>query len=88
MTVQHLPPTATPEDVAAVLARDAVAVVDHLVPREFMARAREELAPVARADAVRHRRLLRAPHQAHRRTGRALRGLPRAGDEPARRWAR
>ncbi len=45
MTVQHLPPTATPEDVAAVLGRDAVAVVDNLVPREFMARAREELAP-------------------------------------------
>jgi ectoine hydroxylase-related dioxygenase (phytanoyl-CoA dioxygenase family) len=45
MTVQHLPPTATPEDVAAVLARDAVAVVDDLVPRDLMARAREELAP-------------------------------------------
>jgi ectoine hydroxylase-related dioxygenase (phytanoyl-CoA dioxygenase family) len=45
MTVQHLPPTATPEDVAAVLARDAVAVVDNLVPLELMARAREELAP-------------------------------------------
>ena len=72
MTVQHLPPTATPEDVAAVLGRDAVAVVDNLVPREFMARAREELAPWLERDAVRHRRLLRAAHQAHRRAGRAL----------------
>ncbi|HTO69584.1 MAG TPA: phytanoyl-CoA dioxygenase family protein [Myxococcota bacterium] len=45
MTIQHLPPTATPESVASVLARDGVAVVDRLVPRAFMARAREELAP-------------------------------------------
>jgi ectoine hydroxylase-related dioxygenase (phytanoyl-CoA dioxygenase family) len=45
MTIQHLPPTATPEEVAAALARDGVAVVDNLVPRAFMERAREELAP-------------------------------------------
>jgi len=45
MTIQHLPPTATPDEVAAALARDGVAVVDNLVPRAFMERARKELAP-------------------------------------------
>jgi len=45
MTIQHLPNTATPEDVAAALARDGVAVVDNLVPRAFMECAKQELAP-------------------------------------------
>jgi ectoine hydroxylase-related dioxygenase (phytanoyl-CoA dioxygenase family) len=52
MTIQHLPPTATPEDVAGALARDGVAVVDHLVPPAFMARARRELAPFMERTAV------------------------------------
>src|SRR5262245_57415063 len=45
MTIQHLPRSATPEDVGEVLRRDGVAVVDNLVPRAFMERARQELAP-------------------------------------------
>jgi len=45
MTIQHLPPTATADAVAAALARDGVAVVDNLVPRAFMERAKQELAP-------------------------------------------
>lgn len=45
MRIEHLPASATPTEVAAVLARDGVAVVDTLVPPETMDRAREELAP-------------------------------------------
>jgi ectoine hydroxylase-related dioxygenase (phytanoyl-CoA dioxygenase family) len=45
MAIEHLPPTAAPEEVAAALARDGVAVVDRLVPRAFMERAQQELAP-------------------------------------------
>ncbi|HTO55704.1 MAG TPA: phytanoyl-CoA dioxygenase family protein [Myxococcota bacterium] len=45
MTIQHLPATASPEEVTAVLQRDGVAVVDRLVPRAFMERAKAELAP-------------------------------------------
>lgn len=45
MTVTHLPPTATPDAVAAVLARDAVVVVDALAAPDTMARVRDELAP-------------------------------------------
>jgi hypothetical protein len=45
MKIEHLPAAASPTDVAAVLARDGVAVVDALVPPAAMDRAREELAP-------------------------------------------
>jgi len=45
MKIEHLPASASPADVAAVLARDGVAVVDGLVPPATMDRAREELAP-------------------------------------------
>jgi len=52
MSIQHLPPSASAQDVAAVLARDGVAVVDHLVPRAFMERAQRELAPFLERTAV------------------------------------
>ena len=52
MTIQHLPNTATSEDITAVLRRDGVAVVDQLVPRELMERARRELAPFMERTAV------------------------------------
>jgi ectoine hydroxylase-related dioxygenase (phytanoyl-CoA dioxygenase family) len=52
MTIQHLPNTASPEDVAGVLQRDGVAVVDQLVPRAFMERARAELKPYLERTAV------------------------------------
>lgn len=45
MNVEHLPATATGEEVGAVLARDGVAVVDHLVAPEVLDRARGELQP-------------------------------------------
>ena len=43
MEVEHLPSSATPEEVATVLARDGVAVVDRLVSPAVMDRARGEL---------------------------------------------
>jgi len=52
MTIQHLPPTASPEEVTQALQRDGVAVVDRLVPRAFMERAKQELAPYLAATAV------------------------------------
>jgi len=52
MTIQHLPNTASPADVTAVLQRDGVAVVDNLVPRAFMERTRQELAPYLERTAV------------------------------------
>lgn len=45
MTVEHLPPTATADDVAAVLARDGVAVVDDLASQETMDALAAEMAP-------------------------------------------
>ena len=36
MTVQHLPPTASPDDVAAVIAADGCAVIDRLAPPELL----------------------------------------------------
>ena len=51
MSVEHLPATVTGDDVAAVLARDGVAVVDRLVAPEVMDRARAELRPYLDATA-------------------------------------
>jgi hypothetical protein len=45
MRLEHLPATATADQLAAVLARDGAAVVDRLVLPEVMARAHAELAP-------------------------------------------
>jgi phytanoyl-CoA dioxygenase PhyH len=44
MPVEHLLPTSTGADVAAVLARDGCAIVDRLVPPALLDRARAELA--------------------------------------------
>ncbi len=52
MPVTQLPATATGEDVAAVLARDGVVVVDRLVATEIMERARVELQPYLDATAA------------------------------------
>jgi ectoine hydroxylase-related dioxygenase (phytanoyl-CoA dioxygenase family) len=49
MSIEHLPASASPEQVAAVLQRDGVAVVDRLVAPEVMDRARAELAPYLEA---------------------------------------
>jgi ectoine hydroxylase-related dioxygenase (phytanoyl-CoA dioxygenase family) len=49
MSIEHLPASAFPEQVAAVLQRDGVAVVDRLVAPEVMDRARAELAPYLEA---------------------------------------
>jgi hypothetical protein len=51
MSVEHLSATVTGDDVAAVLARDGVAVVDRLVAPEVMDRARAELRPYLDATA-------------------------------------
>jgi ectoine hydroxylase-related dioxygenase (phytanoyl-CoA dioxygenase family) len=52
MSIEHLPAAASPEQVAAVLARDGVAVVDCLMAPEVMDRARAELAPYLAATSV------------------------------------
>jgi ectoine hydroxylase-related dioxygenase (phytanoyl-CoA dioxygenase family) len=44
MSLQHLPKSAAPEDVGTVMAKDGVAVIDHLVEPSLLDRAREELA--------------------------------------------
>jgi ectoine hydroxylase-related dioxygenase (phytanoyl-CoA dioxygenase family) len=49
MSIEHLPASASPEQVAAVIQRDGVAVVDRLVAPEVMDRARAELAPYLEA---------------------------------------
>jgi ectoine hydroxylase-related dioxygenase (phytanoyl-CoA dioxygenase family) len=45
MAVEHLPASASADDVAAVLRRDGCAVVDRLASRDVMKRVREELEP-------------------------------------------
>jgi ectoine hydroxylase-related dioxygenase (phytanoyl-CoA dioxygenase family) len=45
MTIEHLLPTATPKQVAAVLARDGCAVIDRVATPETMKRLQEELTP-------------------------------------------
>jgi ectoine hydroxylase-related dioxygenase (phytanoyl-CoA dioxygenase family) len=45
MSIEHLSPAATPEQVAAVLARDGVAVVDRVASPDVMDRVLTELAP-------------------------------------------
>jgi ectoine hydroxylase-related dioxygenase (phytanoyl-CoA dioxygenase family) len=45
MSIEHLPPSASADEVAAVLGRDGVVVVDGLAPAETMYRARAELEP-------------------------------------------
>jgi ectoine hydroxylase-related dioxygenase (phytanoyl-CoA dioxygenase family) len=51
MHVEHLPATAAGSDVAAVLARDGVVVVDRLAPPDVMDRAHAELQPYLDATA-------------------------------------
>ena len=43
MTVQHLPPTASAEDVAAVMAADGCAIIDRLAPAELLDRVDTEM---------------------------------------------
>jgi hypothetical protein len=45
MNVQHLPATATPDEVAAILERDGAVVVDQLISREAMDAVEAELRP-------------------------------------------
>ncbi len=45
MTIEHLPPSVTAEEIGAVLERDGVAVVDRLVGPDVMDRVRTELQP-------------------------------------------
>jgi len=52
MTIEHLPASATPEQVGAVLERDGVAVVDRLVAPDVMDRVRTELRPYLDATAA------------------------------------
>jgi len=52
MAIEHLPATATGDDVAGVLARDGVAVVDRLVAPEVLDRAKTELKPYLDATAA------------------------------------
>lgn len=44
MPIEHLPPTATGDEISSVLARDGVAVIDRLVAPAVMDRVRDELA--------------------------------------------
>ena len=43
MTVQHLPPNASAEDVAAVMAADGCAIIDHLAPPKLLDRVDTEM---------------------------------------------
>ena len=52
MPVEHLPPTASGADVAAVLARDGCAIVDRLVSPSVLDRTRGELEPYIAATPV------------------------------------
>src|SRR5262249_41913567 len=45
MSIEHLPTSATAEQVGAALARDGVVVVDRLVGTDVIERAADELAP-------------------------------------------
>jgi ectoine hydroxylase-related dioxygenase (phytanoyl-CoA dioxygenase family) len=45
MILRHLPATATPEEVATVIAEDGVAVIDRLVAPSLLDRVHEEVAP-------------------------------------------
>ena len=45
MKVQHLPATATADEVAAILERDGAVVVDQLISREAMEAVEAELHP-------------------------------------------
>lgn len=45
MAVQHLPPTAEPDEVAKVLADDGVVIVDDLAPAELLDRVHDEMRP-------------------------------------------
>src|SRR4029453_15525484 len=51
MTIEHLPAPPPPEQVAAALERDGVAVVDRLVAPDVMDRVRSELQPYLDATA-------------------------------------
>jgi ectoine hydroxylase-related dioxygenase (phytanoyl-CoA dioxygenase family) len=51
MPIERLPATATGADVAAVLERDGCAVVERLVPKALLDRARDELEPYVEATA-------------------------------------
>ena len=44
MTVRHLPPTASPDEVAAVIAEDGCAVIDRLAPLDLLDRIEVEMA--------------------------------------------
>ena len=44
MTVQHLPATASPDDVAAALAADGCAVIDRVVSPEILDHLDDEMA--------------------------------------------
>jgi ectoine hydroxylase-related dioxygenase (phytanoyl-CoA dioxygenase family) len=45
MTLKHLPPTSTPEEVAAALRADGACIVDHLVDNDTMDRVAADMAP-------------------------------------------
>jgi len=49
MTVRHLPPSASGEEVAAVIAEDGCAVIDRLTPSELLDRLEDEMAPYVAA---------------------------------------
>ncbi len=51
MPIEHLPNTATPNELAAVIARDGCAVVDRVASPEQIAKFREEIAPYEAANA-------------------------------------
>ena len=78
MTVRHLPPTSTPDAVAAVIAEDGCAVIDDLASADLLDRLDAEMAGYVDAHAVRRRRVRRAAHPPDRRAGGPLGGGARA----------
>jgi ectoine hydroxylase-related dioxygenase (phytanoyl-CoA dioxygenase family) len=49
VTVRHLPPTTTPDEIAAVIAADGCVVVDRLAPTDLLDRVDTEMAPYVEA---------------------------------------
>ena len=74
MTVRHLPPDATAEAVATVIAEDGCAVIDDLASPELLDRLDDGDARLRGPHALRRRRVRRSAHPPHRRSGGAVRG--------------
>jgi len=84
MSIRHLAASASAEDIAAVLAEDGAAIVDALAPASVMDRARGGNCSHTSRQLVLAVMISRDAARAEPRIDRAIRNLPRSGDESAR----